>query len=62
MTERPPPRTVTVSPQDLPLSCPMPDADKWNAHPRVFLPLSERTRQRDCPYCGTRYILAGGDE
>jgi uncharacterized Zn-finger protein len=31
----------------------------WNAHPRVFLPI-ETTGEALCPYCGTRYRLAGG--
>ena len=31
----------------------------WNAHPRVFLELGASGEAR-CPYCGTRYVLAGG--
>ena len=45
--------------KDLPLHCPMPDMLKWNAHPRVFLPI-EQTGEARCPYCGTVYTLKGG--
>jgi uncharacterized Zn-finger protein len=31
----------------------------WNAHPRVFLDLTD-TGEALCPYCGTRYRLKGG--
>jgi uncharacterized Zn-finger protein len=31
----------------------------WDAHPRVYLPI-EKTGESLCPYCGTRYVLAGG--
>ena len=42
--------------QDLPLSCPMPQMELWNSHPRVFLAIEE-TGQAKCPYCGAEYIL-----
>lgn len=45
-----------VTPQDLPLSCPMPDMTLWNAHPRVYLPIEE-TGTAQCPYCGAQYVL-----
>jgi uncharacterized Zn-finger protein len=31
----------------------------WSSHPRVFLDIAE-TGEAMCPYCGTRYHLAGG--
>jgi uncharacterized Zn-finger protein len=46
--------TVTV--QDLPLACPMPDMSLWNSHPRVYLPI-EATGFAKCPYCGAEYTL-----
>ncbi|MFN0315203.1 MAG: zinc-finger domain-containing protein [Burkholderiales bacterium] len=52
-------RQIEVSAQDLPLHCPMPNMTLWNAHPRVYLPI-EKTGEALCPYCGTRYNLAGG--
>ena len=52
-------RTVEVTTEDLPLHCPTPAMQLWNAHPRVFLPI-EATGEALCPYCGTHYRLAGG--
>ncbi|WP_026182449.1 zinc-finger domain-containing protein [Leeia oryzae] len=52
-------RSVEVSAEDLPLHCPMPNMQKWNAHPRVFLQI-EKTGEALCPYCGTHYTLKGG--
>ena len=31
----------------------------WNAHPRVYLPI-QKTGEALCPYCGTKFVLAGG--
>ena len=53
-------REIEVTAKDLPLHCPMPSMLLWNAHPRVFLPI-EQTGESLCPYCGTRYRLAGVD-
>ena len=50
------PRVVEVSRADLPLSCPVPNQEVWNLHPRVYLPI-EKTGEATCPYCGTRYSL-----
>ncbi len=50
----------TVTPQDLPLSCPMPDMTLWNSHPRVYLPIEE-TGFAKCPYCGAEYTLQPQD-
>lgn len=46
-----------VSLKDLPVSCPMPDMEIWNAHPRVYLPI-EKTGQARCPYCEAEFFLA----
>ncbi|GGP25243.1 zinc-finger domain-containing protein [Silvimonas amylolytica] len=53
-------RVIEVGAADLPLHCPMPDMMKWNAHPRVFLPI-DRTGEALCPYCGTQYRLKAGE-
>ena len=45
-----------ITRNDLPLSCPMPSASQWNAHPRVFLTL-DKDGKATCPYCSTQYIL-----
>jgi uncharacterized Zn-finger protein len=47
---------IKVSKQDLPLSCPQPNMQLWNGHPKVYLPIEERGEEV-CPYCGTKYIL-----
>ncbi|MCF7977502.1 MAG: zinc-finger domain-containing protein [Chromatiaceae bacterium] len=58
---KPPPqdtevRLVTL--KDLPLSCPLPEDEVWNLHPRVYLPIDdEPSGELTCPYCGTRYRL-----
>ena len=52
-------KTVEVTDQDLPLHCPLPSVKLWNTHPRVFLDIT-RTGSVQCPYCGTRYVLAEG--
>jgi uncharacterized Zn-finger protein len=46
----------TVGAEDLPLSCPMPQMQLWNSHPRVYLPI-EATGWAKCPYCGAEYRL-----
>jgi uncharacterized Zn-finger protein len=45
-----------VTPDDLPLACPMPGMHLWNSHPRVFLPI-ETTGWAKCPYCSAEYTL-----
>jgi uncharacterized Zn-finger protein len=52
-------REIEVTAADLPLHCPMPWMMQWNAHPRVFLDITD-TGEALCPYCGTRYRLKGG--
>jgi len=49
-------RAVRVARNDLPLSCPLPGAEVWNLHPRVYLPI-EKGGEALCPYCGTHYVL-----
>jgi uncharacterized Zn-finger protein len=49
-----------VHPQDLPISCPRPEMSSWNAHPRVYLDLSNGG-EVTCPYCGTRYSLVSSE-
>ncbi len=48
--------SYTVTAEDLPLSCPMPQMYLWNSHPRVFLSI-ESTGSAKCPYCGAEYSL-----
>jgi uncharacterized Zn-finger protein len=58
---QPPPRSPDVrviGRQDLPLSCPLPEDEVWNMHPRVYLPIEDSTDgEATCPYCGARYRL-----
>lgn len=54
--EQPP---VVVRPEDLPVHCPNPAMPLWSSHPRVFLDL-DAAGEAKCPYCSTRYRLAGG--
>ena len=50
-------QTREVTRADLPLSCPMPGAALWNAHPKVYLPIVEEGGRSVCPYCGMHYVL-----
>ena len=47
---------IEVSRADLPLSCPRPEDEVWNMHPRVYLPI-EKEKRCECPYCGAVYEL-----
>ena len=49
-------KIIHITKDDLPLSCPMSNMTKWNAHPRVFLQI-ENTKNHEvtCPYCSTIY-------
>ena len=51
-------RTIEVTAHDLPLTCPMPNMNLWNAHPRVGISFSHGSEAR-CPYCGTLYKFTG---
>ena len=53
-------QTQTVTRDDLPLHCPLPDRYLWNSHPKVYLPIEE-TGEAKCPYCGTSYTLVSAD-
>jgi uncharacterized Zn-finger protein len=50
---------VVVNPADLPVFCPNPSMPLWSSHPRVYLDIAD-TGEALCPYCSTRYTLAGG--
>ena len=52
-------RPIEVTAADLPLHCPTPAMMLWDAHPRVYLPI-QKTGEALCPYCGTKFTLAGG--
>ena len=45
-----------VSKNELPFHCPPKDAQKWNMHPKVFLPF-DKEGKANCPYCGAIYKL-----
>jgi uncharacterized Zn-finger protein len=47
---------IKVTRKELPLSCPRPQDELWNMHPRVYLPIDE-TGEEVCPYCGAHYVL-----
>lgn len=49
-------RLYKVARADLPLSCPTPEMELWNSHPRVYLPI-EKTGKARCPYCGAQFEL-----
>ncbi len=59
-TKTPSSQVHSITRNDLPLSCPLPSASQWNAHPRVFLMLDEEGKAT-CPYCSTVYILQRDD-
>lgn len=48
-----------VHPRDLPVSCPTAEMAEWNAHPRVYLDMTDG--KASCPYCGAVYELAKED-
>lgn len=50
---------IVVTKDDLPLSCPRPQDEVWNMHPRVYLPI-EKEGEVTCPYCGATYVLKAG--
>lgn len=54
-------RTVHIKPSDLPFACPPPNAPAWAMHPRVFLQISKKQPEADCPYCGTHFVLTDED-
>jgi len=50
-----------VTPQQLPLHCPLPGMYLWNSHPKVYLPI-ESNGEAKCPYCGASYELMSNDK
>ena len=58
-----PAATVTVQASELQgpgvVFCPNPKMPLWSNHPRVFIDVAS-SGEGQCPYCGTRYRLAGG--
>lgn len=57
--QKPPLQQIEIDVDELPLHCPTPAMQLWNAHPRVFLPI-DQTGEALCPYCGARYRLKDG--
>ena len=49
-------RQYEVARDELPLSCPTPDMRLWDAHPRVYLPITT-TGHAVCPYCDAEFVL-----
>lgn len=49
-------RYYEITTADLPLACPPLDTRVWDAHPRVYLPITEIGKVV-CPYCGAEYVL-----
>jgi uncharacterized Zn-finger protein len=49
-------QVYTVTPDDLPLQCPLPEMYLWNSHPKVYLPI-ESTGEAKCPDCSASYRL-----
>ncbi len=41
--------------------CPHPKMPLWNSHPKVFIDVATHGEGR-CPYCGTVYRLAAGEQ
>lgn len=44
-----------VAQADLPVSCPLPRYRLWDAHPCVYLPMTD-TGRAICPYCNAEYV------
>jgi uncharacterized Zn-finger protein len=42
------------------VTCPNPKMPLWSHHPKVFIDVAS-TGQGRCPYCGTLYLLEGGE-
>ncbi len=50
------PKTIKVSKQSLPVSCPPKDTPAWDMHPRIYIALSDE-KTSSCPYCGNHFEL-----
>lgn len=49
-------KVYSVTREQCPLSCPLPEMRLWDSHPRVYLPI-EKTGKETCPYCGAQFVL-----
>ena len=47
---------IKITPNQLPLHCPLPEINLWSQHPKVYLPI-DTFKTVKCPYCGTEYVL-----
>jgi uncharacterized Zn-finger protein len=47
---------IVVAVADLPVCCPPRDAEVWDQHPRVYLPIGAEGAVI-CPYCSATYTL-----
>ena len=52
-------KMIQIKKTDLPLSCPMPDNDDWDEHPKVYLEVD--SKEVRCPYCSTVYEITDFD-
>ncbi len=50
-------RVYTVTRDDLPLHCPLPEMYLWSSHPKVYLPIEAAGGVATCPYCSATYRL-----
>ena len=50
-------KKVYVKKHQLPICCPQPGEEIFNAHPKIYLSLDEKNREATCPYCSTVYVL-----
>jgi uncharacterized Zn-finger protein len=50
-------RREEVTPDELPVHCPLARMSLWNSHPQVYIPLKEPGDEEICPYCGTLFRL-----
>lgn len=61
MTQEKATTSISVSHNDLPLSCPTKAQELWNQHPRVFLAF-DKNGHALCPYCGNCYQLESNQD
>lgn len=48
--------TIKVKPNQLPVCCPS-SLQSWSEHPKVMIPLSEKSTKASCPYCTQKFEL-----
>ncbi len=46
---------IKVSPEELPVCCPLKAQECWNMHPRVYIKMDASGRG-SCPYCGNQFL------